>query len=62
MTKKKVLLLGSTGMAGHVAYHYLKETDKYEIVDVVYRNKLTADSIVLDVTDKHATEELIKTV
>jgi dTDP-4-dehydrorhamnose reductase len=62
MTKKKILLLGATGMAGHVAYHYLKETNKYEILDVVYRNKLTADSIVLDVTDKHATEELIKTV
>lgn len=62
MTKKKILLLGATGMAGHVAYHYLKETNKYEIVDVVFRNKLTADSIVLDVTDKHATEELIKTV
>jgi dTDP-4-dehydrorhamnose reductase len=62
MTKKKILLLGATGMAGHVAYHYLNETNKYEIVDVVFRNKLTADSIVLDVTDKHATEELIKTV
>lgn len=62
MAKKKILLLGATGMAGHVAFHYLKETDKYEIVDVVFRNKLTADSIVLDVTDKHATEELIKTV
>lgn len=62
MTKKKILLLGATGMAGHVAYHYLKETNKYEIIDVVFRNKLTADSIVLDVTDIHATEELIKTV
>ena len=62
MTKIKILLLGATGMAGHVAYHYLKETNKYEILDVVFRNKLTADSIVLDVTDKHATEELIKTV
>ncbi len=62
MTKKKVLLLGATGMAGHVAYHYLKETNKYEIIDVVFRNKLTAESIVLDVTDKYATEELIKSV
>jgi dTDP-4-dehydrorhamnose reductase len=62
MAKKKILLLGATGMAGHVAFHYLKETNKYEIVDVVFRNKLTADSIVLDVTDKHVTEELIKTV
>lgn len=62
MAKKKVLLLGATGMAGHVAYHYLKETNKYEIINVVFRNKLTAESIVLDVTDKYATEELIKSV
>lgn len=62
MTKKKILLLGATGMAGHVAYYYLKETNKYEIVDVVFRNKLTVDSIVLDVTDKHSTEKLIKGV
>lgn len=62
MAKKKILLLGATGMAGHVAFHYLKETNKYEIVDVVFRNKLTVDSIVLDVTDKHSTEKLIKGV
>lgn len=62
MEKKKILLLGSTGMAGHMAYYYLKETAKYEIVDVVFRNKLSPNSIVLDVTDKSATEELIRSV
>lgn len=62
MTKKKVLLLGATGMAGHVAYYYLDKTGRYEIVDVVFRNKLTSKSIVLDVTDKSATEDLVKAV
>lgn len=62
MTKKKILLLGATGMAGHIAYFYLKETNKFEIVDVVFRNKLTATSIVLDVTNKFASADLIKSV
>lgn len=62
MVKKKILLLGATGMAGHVAYYYLKETGKYDITDVVFRNKLTTKSIVLDVSDKLATENLIRSV
>ena len=62
MAKKKILLLGATGMAGHMAYFYLKETDRYEIIDVVFRNKLTPESIVLNVSDKIATENLIRSV
>lgn len=62
MGKKKLLLLGATGMAGHVAYYYLNATGKYEITNVVFRNKLTVDSLVLDITDKPATEKLIRDV
>lgn len=62
MSKKKVLLLGSTGMAGHVVYYYLNDTQKYELIDVVYRNKLTPKSIVLDVSNKNATERLVREV
>lgn len=60
MEKKKILVLGATGMAGHVVYYYLKETEKYEMHNVVFRNKLTEDSIVLDVTDKEAVASTIK--
>lgn len=59
MQKKKLLLFGATGMAGHVAYYYLKSTNKYEITNVVFRNKLTEDSIVLDITNKAKVEQLI---
>ena len=59
MDKKKILLLGATGMAGHIAYYYLNNTGKYEITNVVFRNTLTRDSLVLDITDKLATEKLI---
>lgn len=62
MGKKKLLLLGATGMAGHIAYCYLNDTGKYEITNVVFRNKLTEDSILLDITDKLATEQLIQNI
>lgn len=46
MVKKKILLFGATGMAGHMAYYYLQCTGKYDLVNVVYRTQLTDDSIV----------------
>jgi len=46
---KKILILGATGMAGHMIYYYLLSLNKYEIYTVCFRNKITEDSIVLDV-------------
>src|ERR1700744_1569890 len=60
MGKKKILLFGATGMAGHLIYFFLKDTGYYEIIPVVYRNKLTSDCIVLDVSNKKAVSELIR--
>jgi dTDP-4-dehydrorhamnose reductase len=57
--KNKVLLFGATGMAGHVAYYYLKDTGGYDITNVVSRQKLTAGSIIVDVRSKDAVEELV---
>ena len=60
MIKKKVLLFGATGMAGHIAYYYLQSTERYELINVVYRTKLVKDSIVVDVTDKNAVTKLVE--
>jgi dTDP-4-dehydrorhamnose reductase len=60
MKKEKILLLGATGMAGHVIYYYLDSTNKYNITNVVFRNRLTDNSIVLDITDKNAVENLVR--
>lgn len=59
MGKRKLLLFGATGMAGHIAYYYLQSTGKYDITNVVYRNKLTEDSIVADITDKDTVSNII---
>jgi dTDP-4-dehydrorhamnose reductase len=56
---RKVLILGSTGMLGHILYRYLKTHTNFEIVDIVYRNKLHEDSIVCDVTNQEKLESLI---
>lgn len=52
MKCNKILLFGATGMAGHVMYYYLRDEGKYEMRNVVFRTKLTDDSIIVDVTDK----------
>ena len=49
MIKKKVLLFGATGMAGHIAYYYLQSTERYELINVVYRTKLVKDSITPEI-------------
>lgn len=59
---KKVLLFGTTGMAGHIAYYFLRDTGKYDITNVVYRMPLTEDSIVVDVTDSKAVAEVVRMV
>jgi dTDP-4-dehydrorhamnose reductase len=60
MKKKRVLLLGATGMAGHMAYYYLRYTGKYEMIPVVYRTKLTEDSLVVDVTNKQLVTNIVQ--
>jgi len=62
MANKKILLLGSTGMLGHMVYYYLKNTNKYEITDVSYRQQLTEKSIILDVNNKLKLEQLVENV
>lgn len=59
---KKVLLFGATGMAGHIAYYFLRDTGKYDITNVVYRTPLTEDSIIVDVTNSKAVAEVVRTV
>jgi dTDP-4-dehydrorhamnose reductase len=60
--KKKILLFGSTSIGGHVVYYYLKETDKYDIVDVSLNKKLTKDTIILDLFDSKLVAELVRSI
>lgn len=60
--KKKVLVLGSTGMLGHQVVKLFLEDNKYEVFDVSYRNKLREQSFILDVTNKSELKSLIEKI
>lgn len=59
---KKVLIIGATGMLGHMVYYYLKDIGSYELYNSVYRTKLTEDSIFCNVKDQTALNKLFETV
>lgn len=44
----QILILGSSGMAGHVIYWWLKQRG-YDVISHVYRNKIVEDSLVVDI-------------
>lgn len=60
MSKKKLLILGATGMAGHIAYTYLNETGKYEIATVCHSGKIEPNSYELDIYDTSKLKEIIE--
>jgi len=61
--KKKVLIIGSTGMLGHQVYKQLKKNEeKYSVTDITYKTKVSSKSIVLDVTEKEKLEKSIKEI
>ncbi len=49
--RKKILIVGSKGMAGHIIYYYLKRLDKYEIADISRNDDFFSSTHKLDVTD-----------
>jgi len=59
--RKKTIVLGSAGMAGHVLTKMLKgDTDVFEVVDVSRGNKITKPAVRLDVTDFQKLRDLIE--
>ena len=56
---KKALILGSTGMLGHVLFNILEKSKKFELFDISYRNKLNSNTIICDVTRTAELEEIV---
>lgn len=57
---KKILLLGSAGMAGQILkLELLKRTDQIELVDVARNNKISKPKILLDITNFIQLEHII---
>lgn len=60
--KKKLLILGSTGMLGHIVFNYLNQQDEFELYDIVYRNKLRDESIVCDISNLGQVKDTINSI
>jgi dTDP-4-dehydrorhamnose reductase len=58
---KKVVVVGSLGMAGHIMAEYLAKTGEYEVFGVARQQGRYVDA-VLDVTDFNALKEYLETV
>jgi len=59
---KKVLILGSGGMLGHVVCKYLEGLNSYQIFDASYPFKFRSKSNILDVLDKIKLIEFLETI
>ena len=57
--KKKILIIGSKGMAGHIIYYYFKELPNFEVIDISRSNKVFNSSYILDVNDTLELEKII---
>jgi dTDP-4-dehydrorhamnose reductase len=58
-TVKKILILGSGGMAGHIMAEYLAQKSEYEVIRCDL-NAVTPGTIVLDVTDSPKLEDVLQ--
>ncbi|MFC4209920.1 dTDP-4-dehydrorhamnose reductase family protein [Pedobacter lithocola] len=57
---RKVVVIGSKGMAGHVIYHYLKEHTTLKIVDIARGSDFHNPSHKIDVTDFEKLTEVLE--
>jgi len=57
--KNKILILGASGMAGHVVSKYLEEKGQFIIKNISFRQKVNEETIILDVRNFEETEKII---
>lgn len=56
---KKVLILGASGMAGHMVYYYLASLQKYRLYTVCHKTSLIEHCFILDVCDTNALTSIL---
>ena len=59
---KKVLVLGSTGMLGHIVHYFLESKNTYNLYNLSFRNKLNSKTIIKDVSDQQKFSNLINEI
>lgn len=56
---KNILVLGSTGMAGHVVTLHLERIPNFKVYNLSHKKKLNDESIIMDVMEIHKFNELL---
>lgn len=56
---KKILILGVSGMAGHVIFTYLNELNKYNLLGTTNNNSFGENTIKLDIYNKQNLNQII---
>jgi len=59
---KKILVLGATGMAGHLVYQYLYEFGQYKLYNACFRTKYTDDSVIVNIRNEDAVKNIIQSI
>ena len=57
--KKKVLVLGSSGMMGHLLVGYLIQNTSFQVYNISRKDKINSETIVCDVLDLKKIESII---
>ena len=57
--KKKILVLGSSGMMGHVLVDYLSKNSDFEIFNLAKKSKINSETIICDILDTKHLHQLI---
>lgn len=59
---KRILILGSTGMLGHMLFFNLKNIQKFNIYNLSYRNKLNPKSFICNIFNISDLEKILKRI
>ena len=57
--KKKILVIGSSGMMGHVLVDFLSKNSDFEIFNLAKKIKVNSDTIICDILETKNLEKLI---
>ena len=59
---KRIMILGSTGMLGHMLFFYLKKNKKFKIYNLSFRKKLNSKSIICDIHNISDLKKILKRI
>ena len=62
MTKKKILILGSSGLIGHTVYLFLKKSNLFLLYNLAYSRKVDKETKLLDATDFNLLKKYLETI